>query len=203
MTEPARRAQILDAAGRLLRHYGSQKTTIADVAREAGVGVGTVYLEFSSKEEIVSELSKARFRHLLERMRAAAGATHQSYADRLKGVIEARVVSFLALSEEGAHACDLIHCMHPAVKTAEKTFEAEQLQLVIDLLTEATQAGEFEVAKPQLVARTVLRAYASFTPPWLFRGPQQETVAMLASMHDLLLSGLLRRGPRRRGRGVD
>src|SRR5262249_16762278 len=46
------RDAILDAAERLLARYGFKKTTIDDLAREAGIGKGTVYLHFPSKEEV-------------------------------------------------------------------------------------------------------------------------------------------------------
>lgn len=52
-----RRKNILDAATRLFRHHGHAKTTMADIAREAGVAVGSVYLDVPSKEAIVEELS--------------------------------------------------------------------------------------------------------------------------------------------------
>jgi len=45
-----RRRVILDTAARLLRHYGPAKTTMADIARAADIAVGSVYLEFASKE---------------------------------------------------------------------------------------------------------------------------------------------------------
>src|SRR3982751_1527848 len=44
--------RILDAADRLLTRYGYKKMTIDDLAREVGIGKGTVYLHFPSKEEI-------------------------------------------------------------------------------------------------------------------------------------------------------
>ena len=43
---------ILDAADRLLARYGYRKMTIDDVAKEVGIGKGTIYLHFKSKEEI-------------------------------------------------------------------------------------------------------------------------------------------------------
>src|SRR5260370_14596020 len=43
---------ILDAADRLLARYGYRKMTIDDLAKEVGIGKGTIYLHFSSKEEI-------------------------------------------------------------------------------------------------------------------------------------------------------
>ena len=44
--------RILDAADRLLARYGYRKMTVGDLAREAGIGKGTVYLSFASKSEI-------------------------------------------------------------------------------------------------------------------------------------------------------
>src|SRR5699024_5978926 len=49
--ETAERAdRILEAAGLLLVSWGHRKVTIEDVARRAGVGKGTVYLHFPTKE---------------------------------------------------------------------------------------------------------------------------------------------------------
>src|SRR3954470_24302630 len=135
MTEPdRRRAQILEAADRLLRHYGAQKTTVADVAREAGVGVGTVYLEFPSKDALVEELSRTRHREVLDAMRAAAGVGRYSFAERLTRALDARLEALLALADAGTHACDLVHCVSAAVKTAQVSFHHAELSLVADLL---------------------------------------------------------------------
>ena len=46
------RQKILDAAQHRLWHYGYKKTTIDEIASDAGVGKGTVYLHFDSKEDI-------------------------------------------------------------------------------------------------------------------------------------------------------
>src|ERR687892_2290142 len=44
---------ILDATDRLLARYGYRKMTVEDIAHEAGIGKGTIYLHFASKEEVV------------------------------------------------------------------------------------------------------------------------------------------------------
>ena len=46
------RDAILDATERLLARYGYKKMTIDDLAQEVGIGKGSVYLHFTSKEEI-------------------------------------------------------------------------------------------------------------------------------------------------------
>src|SRR5215469_12183543 len=47
-----REEHILDTTSALLVRYGYRKTTIDDVAREAGVGKGTIYLHWRDKNEL-------------------------------------------------------------------------------------------------------------------------------------------------------
>lgn len=47
-----REERLLEAASALLVRWGYRKTTIDDVAREAGVGKGTVYLHWKDKNEL-------------------------------------------------------------------------------------------------------------------------------------------------------
>jgi AcrR family transcriptional regulator len=190
-----RRDLILKVADRLLRHYGPQKTTVADVAREAGVGVGTVYLEFPSKDALVEALSRARHGAVLDAMRAAAKAG--PYRARLTGALDARLSALFAIAEEGAHACDLVHCVSSAVKTAQATFYEEERALVVEVLRGGAAAGELAAAEPEGLARTVLRAYASFSLPWIAGKDRDETRRAMAAMHDLVLRGLLPRPPPR------
>lgn len=53
---PEREQRLLDAAARLIAHYGYDKTTVGDIAHEAGVSKGAVYLHWSSKEALFEAL---------------------------------------------------------------------------------------------------------------------------------------------------
>jgi len=202
-----RRSLILDVAERLLRHYGPQKTTIADVAREAGVGVGSVYLEFPSKDVLVEEISRARHQAVLGAMRAAA-AEGRTAAERLTGALDARLDAFLSLASEGAHACDLVHCVSAAVKSAQASYHEEELALIADVLRRGATDGDLDVDDAEASARTVLQAYVTFTAPWLVKasGPGSSCCAAgeakraMAAMHRLVLRGLVRREPQNRAR---
>ena len=48
--------RILDAAADLVQRYGYNKTTLDDLARQAGVAKGTLYLHWRSREEIFGAL---------------------------------------------------------------------------------------------------------------------------------------------------
>lgn len=52
----ARAQRILDAAKTLILRYGYHKTTMEDIAREAGVGKGTLYLHWNTREALFAAL---------------------------------------------------------------------------------------------------------------------------------------------------
>jgi AcrR family transcriptional regulator len=53
------RAKILAGADKLFRKYGLTKTTMEDIAREAGKGKSTLYYYFKSKEEIFDAIIRS------------------------------------------------------------------------------------------------------------------------------------------------
>jgi AcrR family transcriptional regulator len=69
-----REERILDAATTLLVRWGYRKTTIDDVAHEAGVGKGTIYLHWRDKNEL---------------FRAAIWRERQRYSEELQRRIAA------------------------------------------------------------------------------------------------------------------
>jgi AcrR family transcriptional regulator len=61
-----REERILDAAETLLLRWGFRKTTIDDVAREAGVGKGTIYLHWKDKNELFRAVLRRASRRAIE-----------------------------------------------------------------------------------------------------------------------------------------
>ena len=55
-TNPERQERILEAAAKLIAHYGYDKTTVSDIAEEAGISKGAVYLHYKGKEELFDAL---------------------------------------------------------------------------------------------------------------------------------------------------
>ena len=50
------REQLLETGFQLIKQYGLKKTSVADIAKKAGIATGTFYNFFSSKEEFVYQL---------------------------------------------------------------------------------------------------------------------------------------------------
>lgn len=62
MAKAARREEILAAARRVFAARGFRGTTIADIAEEARIALGTIYLYFPSKETVFAALSEQLYR---------------------------------------------------------------------------------------------------------------------------------------------
>ncbi|MCY9782660.1 TetR/AcrR family transcriptional regulator [Nocardiopsis sp. EMB25] len=85
-----RAERILDAAGELLVSWGYPRITIEDVARRAGIGKGTVYLHFPTKEAlflvVVLRAQRAMVERVLEVMRQGPEGIWPSTLARTTGL---------------------------------------------------------------------------------------------------------------------
>jgi AcrR family transcriptional regulator len=66
------RAEILRAAEHVFQKWGSNKTTMEDIAREAGKGKSTLYYYFQSKDEIFDAVVKIEFEKIRSKARDVA-----------------------------------------------------------------------------------------------------------------------------------
>jgi AcrR family transcriptional regulator len=200
MTTAERRDTILNAAARLFEHYGHQKTTMADVAREAGVGIGSLYLEFPSKEAIVRELSLATHVGVLSAMRAAT-LRDGDHAARLTAALVARTRCFLDLRQKGQHACELVHCPTEGVQSAHKRFYEDEHALLQQILEAGRDDGSFDAADCSSMAALIQRAFSSLSPPFIFGPKDEDALAASLGLCELVLNGLLSRATRSKASG--
>src|SRR3954449_1951123 len=61
--------RILDAAATLILRWGYNKTTIDDIARQAGVAKGTIYLHWKTREDLFTALMRREYIRLAEDIR--------------------------------------------------------------------------------------------------------------------------------------
>lgn len=62
-----REERILDAAAELIPQFGYDKTTVSDIARQAGISKGAIYLHFESKDALFEALLVRELQLYMER----------------------------------------------------------------------------------------------------------------------------------------
>jgi len=129
---------ILDAADELLARYGYKKMTVDDIAKEVRIGKGTIYLHFSSKEEI----ALARIDRVISRLKEELRNVLQkqdSAANRLREMLIMRVLyRFDSIQKYTESISDILAAIRPALlKQRERHFieEAEIFAHVLAPLT--------------------------------------------------------------------
>jgi len=105
--EPERRAAILSAAQTCFWRSGIRRTAIEDVAVEAGLAKGTIYLYFASKEELFAGLAAELCRESLEAVEAAL-AGEGGITRRLAAALDAKIGHFHRLLAGSPHAAELL-----------------------------------------------------------------------------------------------
>jgi AcrR family transcriptional regulator len=140
----ARRAVILDAAQRVFGQYGYRRTSMDDIAREAGIAKGTIYLSFASKEDVFQALSQ----RLAQRMLAGAEAASRrpgTTADKLAAMSAAWFGTYADTVRSSPHAAELLNAKHQLSSDLISDAASRYKRLVRDVLTEAAAAGELDL----------------------------------------------------------
>lgn len=90
------REKILEAAERCLERFGIQKTTLADVAEEAGVARMTVYRQFADREALFVDTSL----FILERRWAEIAAETATIEDPVQWILEALLANLRKIEKD-------------------------------------------------------------------------------------------------------
>lgn len=159
-----RRQRILKAAEVLLARYGYSKTTVADVAREAQIGVGTVYLEFKGKDSIVQALTRKHRDHILDGLAGIASDDSRSHAERFTAFLRFRISAMDEVAKQGHHGMDMISCVCPASAEALTEHFTLESQLLAELIRRGEAAGELRSPDPEADASVVLRVVELYAP---------------------------------------
>ena len=186
---------ILDAAERLIGVLGYSKTTMDDVAREAGVGKRTIYVHFPSKEEVVLCTIDRIVDRLVARLRERA-ADSAPAARRLRAMLIERVMFRFYSVRNYSHGLDeLFASLRPAyLARREQYFEAESA-VFAEVLKSGHAAGELDAPDPRLAAEALLIATNRLLPYALSArelGRRVDVEARVGRVADLLLFGVCR-----------
>jgi AcrR family transcriptional regulator len=190
------REAILDAMERLLARFGYKKTTVDDIAREAGIGKGTIYLRFPSKEE-VALCSIDRVVERLQSQLKEIACAPLGVAERLHQMLCMRVLfRFDSVRDYSQSLDDLFESLRPAYMIRrQRYFEAER-EIFAAVLSEGRRQGLLACADARASADTLLLASNALLPYSLSvreLGERADIERKIGRIADLLIAGLRRR----------
>ena len=159
-----KRQRIIEAARKRFRHYGFKKTTMQEIARDAGVAVGTLYLYFKDKDDLLvacTEEYVARHRRQAE----AILTSDASAADKLRQYVLDRFRASEATRAGGYRpAAELLRevlRVRPERRLEEGRMVAEYFVRILRL---GMEIGELNSDDPERDARVLMLSLAFLFP---------------------------------------
>jgi AcrR family transcriptional regulator len=184
---------ILDAADRLLGRYGYRKMTIDDIAREVGIGKGTIYLHFQSKEEIALAGVDRLINRLNARLREIAMST-DSASERLRLMLLERVLyRFDSVQHYAESLSDLLAAIRPALMLRHQRHFTQEAEIFVQVLKDGRKKCDLNFRDAKATAGALLSATNALLPYSLSTrelGQRSEVEDQVSRIAELLINGL-------------
>lgn len=189
------REAILDAMGRLIERMGYHKTTVEDIANEVGIGKGTVYLHFASKEDIALEWLDRVHAEMMDGLESIA-RDDAVPTDKAKRFLVARVLLRFDRFAALPHSIEqMMATLRPELMARKEVFHGRESELLSCILLEedaTCSERSLAAAKAMIMATNALLPYSLKSTDIGDRATVQQTVSSIA---DLLIGGYIHHPP--------
>ena len=185
-----KKSRILQAAGQVFAQNGFSQSTIAMIAKNAGVADGTIYLYFKNKEELLTQFFENKMRVIFEKfLEAVSGA--DSAEEKLRNLIR---MHFAEFQKDKDMAVLYQVETHSNVRMAEDQIR-EMSKMYMDIISLIVEQGQEQglIRKDlylSLVKRMIIGSLDEVINTWIHSEGKYDLVSMADPLVDLILNGI-------------
>lgn len=189
-----KRERILDAAERVFAAHGFYHAKVSEIAREAGVADGTIYLYFKNKEALLIALFESRMEEVTGRLQRATDAV-----DDPSEKLRAFITTHLRMVKESPNLASVLTVelrqSSKFMKEHDNPHFAAFLKLLATIVADGQTSGAFQDDVPApIAARAIFGMIDELALAWLLGGGEKFDIVRAANWVDsLILRGLKRR----------
>ncbi|MBW2634204.1 MAG: TetR/AcrR family transcriptional regulator [Deltaproteobacteria bacterium] len=182
--------RILQAAIKVFAEQGFFQSTIAQIAKEAGVADGTIYLYFKSKDDILVQFFNYKTKQVFDGFRTEVDRADNA-VDKLRNLIRRHLAEF----QRDRNMAILYQSeTHQSTRLVEKQIK-EMSNMYLDIVAEIMEQGQQEGLIRRnlylsLVKRFILGAVDEVINTWIHSGGQYDLVSMADPLVDLFIEGV-------------
>ena len=155
MRDPDKPQQIIDAAVRVFARNGYYNSRVSDIAREAGIASGTIYLYFRTKDEILVTLFREKMASFVAHVRAEI-TIEPDAVSRIRRL----VARHFAVLEDDPDVAEVVQVElrqgHKFFRGASAHEVSAYFDLIASVLEEGVACGQLRRDLPVKVATKVL-----------------------------------------------
>jgi TetR/AcrR family fatty acid metabolism transcriptional regulator len=181
---------ILEAAVKVFARQGFYQSTVAQIAKEAGVADGTIYLYFKNKDDILVQFFSYRTKQVFDRFRAEVKKAGNGL-DKLRNLIRRHLTEF---QRDRDMAVVYQVETHQNSRLAEAQIR-EMSVMYQDLVSEIIETGQQDGSIRKdlyvgLVKRFILGAVDEVINTWLHSEKDYDLVSMADPLVELFIRGI-------------
>jgi AcrR family transcriptional regulator len=186
------RQKILDAAEERLWRYGFKKTTIDEIAADAGVGKGTVYLHFDSKEDIGLAIVARYKQDTLAQAQQIVREEGKDVVQKLREILSLPLLAALRRCSDNPATQEMILAVRPHIQARIRPYIEHEYVLIAEVLEEGNRRGVFDVPDTLQAARALKAMTHGMLPPYYGTTTAEEIMAEVEQILALAVRGLRR-----------
>jgi TetR/AcrR family fatty acid metabolism transcriptional regulator len=182
--------RILEAAVKVFARQGFRQSTVAQIAKEAGVADGTIYRYFKNKDDILVHFFSFKAKQVFERFREEVARGADSL-EKLRNLIRVHLGEF---QRDPDMAVVYQIETHQSRRLAEEQIR-EMGKMYRDIISDIVEEGQQEGLIRRdlylsLVKRFILGAVEETIGTWLHAGRGYDLVSMAEPLAELFIKGI-------------
>jgi len=194
MRDPDKPQQIIDAAIRVFARNGYYNSRVSDIAREAGIASGTIYLYFKTKDEILVTLFRDKMAAFVAHLRAQIASERDPVA-RIRRLVR---LHFEVLEDHP----ELAEVVQVELRQGQKFFRGASaheisayFELIGSVLAEGVASGQMRRDLPVKIATKMLfGAMDQLATSWVLGKRAYRLVDAADEVATIFLKGVTRDG---------
>jgi TetR/AcrR family transcriptional regulator, fatty acid metabolism regulator protein len=189
---PDKHQRILDAATRVFAQRGFFQSKVAEIAREAGVADGTIYLYFKNKDDLLISIFEVKMQEVISRFREAIVDVDDARS-RLKCLIRMHLAEFQAHPDLAAVFQVELRQSSRFMREYKKSELKQYLDLIGEIVEQGQQEGLFRPDIPMgLTKRLIFGTLDEVVSTWLLSGKRYDLESFAEPMVELFMRGIRR-----------
>jgi len=182
--------RILDAAVKVFARKGFFQSKVSEIAQEAGVADGTIYLYFKNKDDLLISIFEVKMQEVISSFRSAINKV-LSAREKLECLIRMHLAEFQSNPDLAAvfqvELRQSSRFMHESDKIQLKRY----LDLVTEIVEQGQKDGVFRRDVPLgLIKRLIFGTLDEVVSTWVLAGRRYDLEALANPITDLFLRGI-------------
>lgn len=189
-SDGTKRTAILDAAVVEIARHGYHQTTVAMIARRAGVADGTIYLYFRNKEEILFSLFERAMGRFISEGRLQLD--HEATAVEKLGRIVDLHLTLVGKDRDLAiiSQVELRHSLH-FMDQLSRNQVGEYLAIISQVVAQGMEEGSFRKdLNPIFASKAIFGVLDEMATDWVLSQRNKRLESQAKAVTDFLLGGL-------------